>query len=109
MHEMTHCPIKASGRLVAVAASVLFATSAFANTARFYDDGLRMSAELKPFPAPRTFHLADTSRFYDDGLTRPVLMPAAGLQERVAPPVEIRGNALPQSGFPFLVWPNSLE
>lgn len=106
---MTHCPIKMSGQLVAVAASLLFATSAFGNTARFYDDGLRMYDARQETSVLKHLHMADTSRFYDDGLTQPVLMPSVFGQQQIGSRFETGRNNLPESNFPFQIWPNLLE
>lgn len=109
MHEMTHGPIKVSGQLFAVAASLLFATSAFGNTARFYDDGLRMYDAPQETSALKYLHMADTSRFYDDGLTRPVLMPSVLGQQQIGIRFETGRNDLLETDFPFQIWPNLLE
>lgn len=106
---MIDCPIRRGGQLFAVAALTAFSSQATANTARFYDDGLRGFSQEKLQPSQDVFRTADTSRFYDDGLTLPAR--AAGSSEFILYEIgkDVGPNRIPITQFPIWNWPSSLE
>lgn len=106
---MEYHPIKSCGQFIAVAATVFLATSATANTARFYDDGLRLSMSLEPLMETEHLYLADTSRFYDDGLTISTRVSSVSSQQEQGVRFEIGGTEFGEKGFPFQISPIPLE